>query len=128
MTDPLPPSTAVAVTPLSRASVRRFIEGSDVVQVAEESDYEPRTPDRAHLWSRIRSAATPGATYSALRALCRGSPEYVDFLIGTAQALRCPALEARLGLVPDMPQNDDLDLEPWDWADDASEDPQDPDK
>jgi hypothetical protein len=122
VSDPLPPPK-VAASPLSRASVRRFIEGSDVVRIAEDADYEPRTPDRARLWSRIRSAATLGATYSALRALCRGNPEYVDFLIGTVQALRCEALEARLGLVPDVPSNEDLGLEPWDWEQDAPEDP-----
>ena len=123
MTDLLPPSPPVVVTPLSRASVRRFIEGTDIVRVVDETDYEPRTPDRALLWSRIRSAATPGATYSALRALCRGHPEYIDFLIGSAGALRCAALEARLGLAPEEPSNDDLGLEPWDWEDDSAQGP-----
>lgn len=123
MTDHTPPPDKISATPLTRASVRRYIEGSDVVRVAEDADYEPQTPDRARLWSRIRSAAAAGATYSALRGLCRGNPEYVDFLIGTVQALRCAALEARLGLVPDLPSNEDLGLEPWDWESEPSADP-----
>lgn len=103
------------VTPLSRTSVRQFIEGPDRVIVGECEGYEPRTADRARLWSRIRSAAAVGATYSALRALCQGHPEYIDFLIGTARALRCTALEERIGMTSDAERHDDLDLEPWDW-------------
>ena len=88
---------------LTRALVRRHIQDTDRVFIADDHLYSPKTGDHQTMWPSIRSAiGSRGAWYSSLRAKCRGNRDYILYLIGDVKALTCPAVEDRLRAATDV--------------------------
>jgi len=85
---------------LTRARVKQNIQDGDRVFVAPAKTYTPETVDHQQCWPKIVSAIEQsnacGAKYSTLKALCGSNKDYVAYLIGQLQVLRCPAVEDRL--------------------------------
>ena len=83
---------------LNRAIVRNQIQEMDRVFVSDDHQYHPTKLDHQKVWPRIMAVTgSKGAWYSTLRTLCRGNHDYILYLIGDIGALKCPALEQRLG-------------------------------
>ncbi len=86
---------------LTRSLLKQQIQDGDRVFVTADRIYAPETADHQQCWPKIKAAVEGsegrGAMYATLKAIGGSNKNYAAYLIGL-KVLRCPSLEARLGI------------------------------